>query len=119
LALVVAQVQVQGVHFIGSDQVDVTLDVFHPEKMPRHIEHGATIGVFRIIADRAGGDLPGAGPGLRAFNRSGQELPEGLHTPEDACGFFCADREKVFCDGHFVSFCTQGIVAAEAEINAF
>jgi hypothetical protein len=79
-ALIVRQVQVHGVHFVGRNQVDETFGVFHTKEMPGHIKHGASHGIGWKITNGTTGDAPGAFLFAAGFHLSWQQLPDGLNT---------------------------------------
>ena len=60
-ALVVAEVQVQGVELVEREDVEVALDVAHPEEVAGHVEHRAAVGEPRPVGDAQPRDRPRAG----------------------------------------------------------
>ena len=83
-ALVIRKVQVHHVHFVGSNQVNVALDVVYTEKVTGYVKHGAAKGISRHIPNCTAGHQPG--PRLLAgrFNIGRQQLANGLNAPKQS-----------------------------------
>ena len=85
-ALVVAEVQVQGVELVEREDVEVALDVAHPEEVAGHVEHRAAVGEPRPVGDAQPRDRPRAGLPRAALDACGEELAQGLDAVDEARG---------------------------------
>src|SRR3990172_132388 len=83
-ALVICEVQVQAVHLVVCDQVNVSLYVLDAEEVSRHIEHGTAPPEAGSIAYRNGGQADAS----RAVR--GQELPKSLDAVKQSRWTICA-----------------------------
>ena len=83
-ALVVGQVQVEVVHLVQRDLVDVPLDLRHREEVPRDVQHGAPVGEPRVVHDVPARYRPRPGLYRRALHLRRQQLAQRLHAGEEA-----------------------------------
>lgn len=89
-ALVVGEVEVEDVQFVGGQQIEHAQHAVLGHEMPRHVEHQTTPAEARAVLDLGEPDLRGGGAFPRARRADGraaerlgaEELAEGLRSPE-------------------------------------
>jgi hypothetical protein len=106
-ALIVGEMQVQPVHLVQRDQIDVPLDVVRREEVARDVEHGAAPREARRVGDPQRGQLHLGRCGKQqrlVLRRWRQQLSDGLGAVENADRRRGGQRDPLRVDGQIVAF---------------
>ncbi|CAM2925398.1 hypothetical protein STAL104432_07815 [Streptomyces albus] len=118
-ALVVGEVQMQVIHLVAGDGVDVLLDVLHRHEVPAHVEHRAAVAVARRVGYPAALDAPGAGHLLLPFDLHRQQLAQCRDAVEEAAAVVGPDADRPRVDVELVALLLgHRVLPAEGEHDA-
>ena len=109
-SLVVAQVPVEGVHFVVRHHVDHALHLFYREEVARHVEHKAAVLKSRLVGNvKAGQGVGGDGCVLHARHHvGGEQFLDALESVEHSQGVLRLHRHARAVDGQRVGFVLGG-----------